>query len=207
MKELLIAAFLLTPGAVAADKAQPRAGNAWEPQAAREAGGVLGERLKLWREKRLPRVAADPSFVEPFEGGPGSHAWKVSGDGRSGQGESPGSSPLWQGEHIGKWLHAASLAYEQTHDQKLLGALARKRAPARCGPAGERLPGNLRARRSASTRLRTPTPGVRGTSGRSVTTSTGCWPTRGFTPIRRWSAPRPGSATCCWIRMGRGSAT
>jgi len=123
MKRLLIVAFLVAPAAIAAERAQPRVGNAWEPQPAREVGGVLGERLKLWREKRLPRVAADPSLLEPFEGGPGSHAWKASGDGRSGQGESPGSSPLWQGEHIGKWLHAASLAYEQTHDEKLLATL------------------------------------------------------------------------------------
>jgi len=34
----------------------------------------------------------------------------------------PGIHP-WQGEHVGKWLHAATLAYEQTRDVKLLKAL------------------------------------------------------------------------------------
>jgi uncharacterized protein len=34
----------------------------------------------------------------------------------------PGKHP-WQGEHVGKWLHAASLAYEQTQDEKLGKAL------------------------------------------------------------------------------------
>lgn len=30
----------------------------------------------------------------------------------------PGRHP-WQGEHVGKWLHAATLAYKRTHDPKL----------------------------------------------------------------------------------------
>jgi len=30
----------------------------------------------------------------------------------------PGRHP-WQGEHVGKWLHAATLAYEETRDEKL----------------------------------------------------------------------------------------
>ena len=34
----------------------------------------------------------------------------------------PGRHP-WQGEHVGKWLHAASLAYEQTRDERLLKSL------------------------------------------------------------------------------------
>jgi len=34
----------------------------------------------------------------------------------------PGSHP-WQGEHVGKWLHAATLAYEQTRDEKLAKTL------------------------------------------------------------------------------------
>ena len=37
----------------------------------------------------------------------------------SGFEKKPGRHPL-QGEHAGKWLHAATLAYEQTHDEKLL---------------------------------------------------------------------------------------
>jgi hypothetical protein len=34
----------------------------------------------------------------------------------------PGTHP-WQGEHVGKWLHAATLAHDQTRDEKLLEAL------------------------------------------------------------------------------------
>ncbi len=115
--------LILTLPALGAAPARPKVKEVWQPQAAKEVGGVLGERLKLWREKRLWRVAADPGFIEPFEGGAGSHLWKPLGSGRAGQGESAGSSPLWQGEHIGKWLHAATLAYEQTGDEKLLAAL------------------------------------------------------------------------------------
>ena len=40
----------------------------------------------------------------------------------SGFEKKPGVHP-WQGEHVGKWLHAATLAYEQTRDEKLLDAL------------------------------------------------------------------------------------
>lgn len=108
-----------------AERQQPRVPDAWQPQPARNVEGVLGERLKLWRNSRLPRVAADPVLLEPFEGGPGSHSQQALGSGRAGQGESPGSSPLWQGEHIGKWLHAASLAYQQTHDEKILEIMRR----------------------------------------------------------------------------------
>jgi hypothetical protein len=104
-------------------QAAPKVKEAWQPLASGEVGGLLGERLELWRTKRLWKVAADPQFLAPFEGGPGSHNWKSLVGGRAGQGESPGSSPLWQGEHVGKWLHAATLAHEATHEDKLLAAL------------------------------------------------------------------------------------
>ena len=76
---------------------------AWQPRAAKEVGGVLGERLGLWREHRLWRVINEPFVLEGFESPPGKHPW--------------------QGEHAGKWLHAATLAYEATHDEKLLKSL------------------------------------------------------------------------------------
>ncbi len=110
----MIAAACLAAGA------EPRIKDTWQPQPAKEIGGVLGERVKLWREKRLWRVALDPSLIGPFESASGGTAPRAS---RTGQGEDSGSNPLWQGEHLGKWLHAASLAYEQTHDPKLAAAL------------------------------------------------------------------------------------
>jgi len=101
----------------------PRIKDAWRPQRTLEVGGILGERLKLWRERRLWRVAADPSLLGPFERGTPIEIWTQPRVSRAAQGEEVGASPLWQGEHIGKWLHAATLAYEQTHDPKLLSAL------------------------------------------------------------------------------------
>ncbi|MGM0489026.1 MAG: beta-L-arabinofuranosidase domain-containing protein [Planctomycetota bacterium] len=66
---------------------------------------MLGERLDLWRTGRMPWMidAEDDYLLSGFESHPGRHPW--------------------QGEHIGKWLHAATLAYEQTHDTKLLEAM------------------------------------------------------------------------------------
>ena len=82
---------------------QPIHQQAWTPIADVRAGGILGERLQLWREHRLWRVGNDPFLLEGFESRPGKHAW--------------------QGEHVGKWLHAATLAHEATEDPKLLAAL------------------------------------------------------------------------------------
>lgn len=82
-----------------------RAGRAgvWVGLPAGEIGGILGERLALWRSKRLWRAIEDPFLLAGFESPPGTHPW--------------------QGEHAGKWLHAAALAYEQTRDAKVLRAL------------------------------------------------------------------------------------
>ncbi|MCP5113991.1 MAG: hypothetical protein GY953_24420 [bacterium] len=64
---------------------------------------MLGERLRLWREHRLSMVGNDPFLLAGFESRPGEHAW--------------------QGEHVGKWLHSATLAHQATGDPKLLAAL------------------------------------------------------------------------------------
>ncbi len=77
--------------------------NAWRPVGDTEVSGLLGERLALWRKERLWHMSNDGYLLSGFESRPGIHAW--------------------QGEHVGKWLHAATLAYEQTHDKKLLKAL------------------------------------------------------------------------------------
>lgn len=96
-------------GLSAAIAANPPAANIVEntlrPAVPTRVGGILGERLDLWRRVRLWRVANDPFLLEGFTHPPGKHPW--------------------QGEHVGKWLHAATLAAEATHDAKLAAALAR----------------------------------------------------------------------------------
>ena len=82
---------------------EPVSKKAWTPLPEAQVTGALGERLGLWRQHRLWRIANDPFILEGFESPPGKHAW--------------------QGEHVGKWLHAATLAYEATRDEKLLQRL------------------------------------------------------------------------------------
>ncbi|MCK5172595.1 MAG: ADP-ribosylglycohydrolase family protein, partial [Planctomycetes bacterium] len=76
--------------------------NVWRPLSSMPEGGVLSERLDVWRKGRMWWMvdADDDYLLSGFESRPGVHAW--------------------QGEHFGKWLHAATLAYEQTRDEKLL---------------------------------------------------------------------------------------
>jgi DUF1680 family protein len=74
----------------------------WHPVPVRLEDGLLSERVGLWRTGRMPwLVHAEGDFLlAAFEKRPGAHPW--------------------QGEHFGKWLHAATLAYEQTQDEALL---------------------------------------------------------------------------------------
>ena len=73
----------------------------WRPLPSAQERGLLSERVGLWREKRLWHMveAEEEYLLSGFESRPGRHAW--------------------QGEHVGKWLHAATLAYDQTHDEEL----------------------------------------------------------------------------------------
>ncbi len=78
---------------------EPKVANAVAFPAPERVAGLLGQRLDLWRHVRLWRVANDPFLLEGFERRPGKHPW--------------------QGEHVGKWLHAASMAEAATGDKKL----------------------------------------------------------------------------------------
>lgn len=60
-------------------------------------------RLDLWRHHRLWFMAESGYLIEGFENRPGTHPW--------------------QGEHLGKWLHAATLAWLMTGDQRLAAEL------------------------------------------------------------------------------------
>jgi DUF1680 family protein len=95
-----------TAAALAAEPKSPAASqvvDALRPTMPDHVGGILGERLDLWRRVRLRRVVNDPFLLDGFTHPPGTHPW--------------------QGEHVGKWLHAANLAAEATGDPKLNEAL------------------------------------------------------------------------------------
>ncbi|MCK4958153.1 MAG: glycoside hydrolase family 127 protein, partial [Planctomycetes bacterium] len=81
---------------------ETEAENAWQPLPSMHEKGLLGERIDVWRQGRMWYMvnADDDYLLSGFESRPGTHPW--------------------QGEHFGKWLHAATLAYEQTGDKKLL---------------------------------------------------------------------------------------
>lgn len=66
--------------------------------------GLLSDRVNLWRQKRLWYVGKAPFLLNGFESRPGEH--------------------IWQGEHVGKWIHAATLACENTKDDQLKKLLA-----------------------------------------------------------------------------------
>ncbi len=77
--------------------------NKWQSFNTLDEGGLLGERVDLWRNNRLWYMANSGHLIEGFEN----------------RTESRG----WHGEHIGKWLHASTLAYQVTKDEKLKTAL------------------------------------------------------------------------------------
>ena len=86
--------------AVSEDKSVlPEVTDAARPIAPGQITGVLGDRLDLWREHRLWRVGRDPFLLDGFRSPPGKHPW--------------------QGEHVGKWLHAATLACDATGDERI----------------------------------------------------------------------------------------
>jgi uncharacterized protein len=102
---ILIVAVIVSVGSRSALRAGQQApetrkvADALRPAVPERVGGILGERLDLWRRVRLWRVVNDPFLLDGFTHPPGTHPW--------------------QGEHVGKWLHAASLAGDATRDPKL----------------------------------------------------------------------------------------
>jgi len=94
-----VAVWLDPSNSVSAQKTSERVHSVWRPLPSVQEGGLLAERLELWRKKRLWHMVDSGYLLSGFEKRPGIHPW--------------------QGEHVGKWLHAATLAYEQTRDEKL----------------------------------------------------------------------------------------
>ena len=73
--------------------------NKWQSLHTIGEDGLLGERVDLWRNKRLWNIVESGYLIDGFENRPGTHPW--------------------QGEHLGKWLHAATIAYKITGDEKI----------------------------------------------------------------------------------------
>ncbi len=65
-------------------------------------GGYIGKRIQLNEQGRLRNVDLEP-LLKGFHHQPGSHPWI--------------------GEHIGKWIHAATLAWANSRDSKLKAKL------------------------------------------------------------------------------------
>jgi len=96
-----VVVWLAPSNSVSAQNTRERVHSVWRPLASVQEAGLLAERVELWRKNRLWYMVDGESgyLLSGFESRPGRHPW--------------------QGEHVGKWLHAATLAYEQTHDEKL----------------------------------------------------------------------------------------
>jgi len=75
----------------------------WQSFRTLDEDGLLGERVDLWRNNRLWNIAESGYLIDGFENRPGIHPW--------------------QGEHLGKWLHAATIAYKITGDENLKNKL------------------------------------------------------------------------------------
>jgi len=95
----VIVGVILWMGCISEQKNNERIAPAWYPISSILEKGLLEERVTLWRSDRLWYMANRGYLLSGFESRPGIHPW--------------------QGEHVGKWLHAATLAYEQTKNEKL----------------------------------------------------------------------------------------
>ena len=73
--------------------------NKWQSMQTIAEEGLLGKRVDLWRQNRLWYIAESGYLIDGFENRPGTHPW--------------------QGEHLGKWLHAATIAYKITGDEEI----------------------------------------------------------------------------------------
>src|SRR6266853_1120959 len=108
MKTQFVAALICmvgwgtSPTVMRADQkllAAPKVSDAVQTTVPVRVSGLLGERLDAWRRVRLWRVVNDPFLLDGFLHPPGKHPWP--------------------GEHVGKGLHAATLACGANGDPKL----------------------------------------------------------------------------------------
>ena len=77
--------------------------NPWRALRTVDLAGSQRARLDLWRQHRLWFMAESGFLTDGFETRPGTHPW--------------------QGEHLGKWLHAATLTWLMTGEDRLRSEL------------------------------------------------------------------------------------
>ena len=77
--------------------------NAWRALRTVDVAGSQRARLEAWRRHRLWFMAESGFLIDGFESRPGTHPW--------------------QGEHLGKWLHAATLTWLMTGEDRLRSEL------------------------------------------------------------------------------------
>ncbi|MBE0673654.1 MAG: glycoside hydrolase family 127 protein [Bacteroidales bacterium] len=75
----------------------------WKSLQTIDEDGVVGERVNLWRNNRFWYIGESGYLIDGFENRPGEHPW--------------------QGEHLGKWLHAGIIAYKITGNVKMKKAM------------------------------------------------------------------------------------
>ena len=73
--------------------------NVWSALAVTDVNGLLGERLDLWQNVKVPWWLESEWMIAGFENRPGPHGY--------------------MGEHIGKWLHAYTLTHHRTRDTEV----------------------------------------------------------------------------------------
>ena len=96
---IAVAVWVAPSNGVSAQEARETVAGVWRPLPSSQDGGLLAERVELWRNNRLWYMSDSGYLLSGHESRPGVHPW--------------------QGEHVGKWLHAATLAYEATGNEKL----------------------------------------------------------------------------------------
>jgi DUF1680 family protein len=91
----------IASNSVSARKARKTVDGVWRPLPNSLDQGLLAQRVELWERNRLWHMVDGEGgyMLSGFQSRPGKHPW--------------------QGEHVGKWLHAATLAYERTGNAKL----------------------------------------------------------------------------------------
>jgi len=104
MVVLASSAFLIFQGNTTAIKSDVVVNpNKWESLQTIDEEGVVGERVDLWRNNRFWFIKESGYLIDGFENRPGEHPW--------------------QGEHLGKWLHAGVIAYKITGNEKMKEAM------------------------------------------------------------------------------------
>jgi len=91
----------IASNSASATEARKRDDGVWRPLPTSLEDGLLTQRVACWERNRLWHMVDGEGgyMLSGFQSRPGQHPW--------------------QGEHVGKWLHAATLAHERTGNEQL----------------------------------------------------------------------------------------